>query len=801
MKAPKITIITLLMVAATTMQSVTANPSPSVQSYSAQDRLHFIPNQGQWDDRALYQTNCGNHTTWFASDGAHHQFIRSGSDPFSDLVPRSTGGLIPSSQSAVLDDSQLEEGKPAKSYLLKQLFLNANPNPMVIPENKQTYYVNYFLGNDSTKWRPNVPTFNSIVYSGVYPGIDVRYFGDGERLNYDFILTPGSDLLQVRVKYEGADSLWIDVSGDLVIETPVGQFKEQRLFAYQGMQSEATALAARYILIDKTTYGFELLAQPNPFLAVVVDPVLIYSTYLGGTFEENWVEHYGNHLAVDGSGNVYLTGSTWSTDFPTLNAYDSSAYGQDAFVTKLSASGNSLVYSTYLGGSGEYDIGHGIAIDQSSNVYIVGKTRSADFPTLNAFDSMIDEFEGADAFVTKLSSSGNSLIYSTYLGSGDLDDAFAIAVDTAGSSYVTGFTGYSDFPIVNAFDSTWDDPQDVFVTKFSPNGSSLVYSTFLGGSFAETGLGIVVDGLGSAYVTGYTNSADFPTISAFDNTIVDTSYDAFVTKFSPAGNSLLYSTFLGGSGYEVGTGIAVDGSRNAYVTGSTASSDFPTQNAFDNTLNSSNGAGFVSKLSATGNSLGYSTFLEGSDGAGCFGIAVDRSGNAYVSGVTTSSDFPTQTAYDTTFNGGFDAFVTKFTFLGTSLAFSTYLGGSGDDRYSGIGVDNIGNTYIAGTTSSANFPTRNAYDSTYNVFQDVFITKFSEACCVPPIRGNVNGSTGDAVNVVDITYLVAYLFQGGAAPPCKDEADVNGNGTVNVVDLTFLVQRLFQGGPPPAACP
>jgi len=342
---------------------------------------------------------------------------------------------------------------------------------------------------------------------------------------------------------------------------------------------------------------------------------------------------------VDSSGNAYVTGETGSTDFPTQYPYQTDQGEWDVFVTKLSSTGSSLVYSTFLGGS-SLDAGEGIEVDSSGNAYITGITKSTDFPTQNAFQA---DFQGEwDAFVTKLSSTGSSLVYSTYLGGNSYDPGRGIAVDSSGNAYVTGGTGSTDFPIQHPY-QTDQGEWDAFVTKLSSTGSSLVYSTYLGGGDNDEGRDIAIDSSGNAYVIGGTESTDFPTKDPFQANFQG-SYDAFVTKLSSTGSSLVYSTYLGGGGPDDGLEIAVDSSGDAYVTGRTHSTDFPTQNAFQADYQGLRDA-FVTKLSSTGSSLVYSTYLGGGEHDIGLEIAVDSSGNAYVIGRTESTDFPTQDAF------------------------------------------------------------------------------------------------------------------------------------------------------------
>ena len=386
--------------------------------------------------------------------------------------------------------------------------------------------------------------------------------------------------------------------------------------------------------------------------------MLEYSTYLGGSGVD---QGYG--IAVDSAGNAYVTGSTESTNFPTANAFQNTfGGGGDAFVTKLNAAGSALVYSTYLGGS-DGDFGAGIAVDSAGNAYVTGVTDSTDFPTANALQNT-NSGGIADVFVTKLNAAGSALAYSTYLGGSDFDSEPNIAVDSAGNVYVTGHTESTNFPTANAFQSTsGGGGGDAFVTKLNAAGSALVYSTYLGGSEAEFGGGIAADSAGNAYVTGTTDSDNFPTANALQPTsgggtgLADG--DAFVTKLNAAGSALVYSTYLGGSDFDYGGGIAVDSAGNAYVTGVTDSDNFPTANAFQSCTYGSNQDVFVTKLNAAGSALVYSTYLGGSLFEDSGDIAVDSAGNAYVTGSTYSTNFPTANALQSTSGGDRDVFVAE----------------------------------------------------------------------------------------------------------------------------------------------
>jgi hypothetical protein len=500
---------------------------------------------------------------------------------------------------------------------------------------------------------------------------------------------------------------------------------------------------------------------------------LSYGTFIGGSSYD-----YGWGIAVDGGGNAYVTGEAESSDFPTTTgAFDTSHNGgYDAFVVKLDPNGSSLVYGTFIGGSDD-EWGFGIAVDGGGNAYVTGLTESSDFPTTSgAFDRSINGHR--DAFVVKLSQSGSSLSYGTFLGGeiGSPDYGHAIAVDDEGYAYVTGYTEFSDFPTTpGAFDTSYNWGGDAFVVKLDPDGSSLSYGTFIGGSDDEYGWGIAVDGGGNAYVTGKTRSSDFPTTSGAFDPSLSGYYDTFVVKLDPNGSSILYGTFIGGSSLDWDFGIAVDGGGNAYVTGVTWSSNFPTTpGAFDTTCGTDGNCNydgtykyadaFVVKLNPNGSSLVYGTFIGGSDDEWGFGIAVDGGGNAYVTGEAESSDFPTTSgAFDTSHNGGYDAFVVKLNPTGSSLSYGTFIGGSDDEWGLGIAVDGGGNAYVTGSTDSSDFPTTSgAFDTSLSSYYDAFVVKLDPS-----------GSS-----------LIYGTFIGGSYDDLGRGIAVDGGGNAYVTGLT-----------------
>src|SRR5829696_9034220 len=491
------------------------------------------------------------------------------------------------------------EGKGRGGHALALNFLGANPHATLTARQRLPGKVNYLVGDESTKWQQGLTTHAELLYGGLWPGIDMAVRGEGGKLKYEFHLKPGASVEDVRLGYRGAEGLKVGAGGELLVRTSLGVLKDAAPVSYQRIGGERVPVESRYRLTGDGGYGFAVGAY-DPRYPLVIDPELDYSTFLGGTDTD-----FGLGIAVDGSGSAYVTGQTYSTEYPTTpGAYDPSDNDRiDAFVTKLNASGSALVYSTYLGAEGD-EGGNDIAVDGSGSVYVTGETSSTNYPTTSA-------------------------AYDTIFNGG-----------AGGSNTVC----------------TFSQECDAFVTKLNASGSALVYSTFLGGTEPDRGWGIAVRD-GSAYVTGDTNSTNYPTTTgAFDTTF--NGIDAFVTKFNASGSDLVYSTFLGRG---AGRDIAVDGTGRAYVTGFTRSSAYPTTSgAFDRTFNVGTFGpdAFVTKLNASGSALAYSTFLGGTDVDRGWGIAV-RDGRAYVTGETSSTNFPTTTgAFDRTFNG-LDAFVTK----------------------------------------------------------------------------------------------------------------------------------------------
>jgi hypothetical protein len=634
---------------------------------------------------------------------------------------------------------------------------------------------NYLNGIDPSQWHTNIPNYGRVKYQDVYPGIDVVYYGNQRQLEYDFIVAPGANTNDIQLSFQGALNISLDSQGNLIVHTAGGDVVEQAPVLYQQVGTGRQTVSGHYNLEGNGRVGFTVGAY-DPSRQLIIDPLysLVYSTYLGGKTGDD-----GYGIAVDSAGSAYIIGDTTSSNYPIKNPLQSRLGSQndyDVYVAKLNPAGTALVYSTYLGGKG-FDVGEGIAVDSAGNAYLTGTTGSTDFPTTkNAFHT--SSGGSVDAFVAKLNAAGSALLYSTYLGGSGRDLSHAIAVDGSGKVYVTGETASANFPMKNALQPNKISPQnspDAYVAKFDLSlvgAASLVYSTFLDGGVYSVGLGIAVDGPGNAFVTGRTGSGNFPTTAGVYQSVFAGGDDAFVTKLNPAGSALVYSTFLGGSDFDAGYGIAVDVSGNAYVTGRTSSSNFLPVGyaALQPVLNGYTDA-FVTKLNADGSALIYATYLGGSGTENqtanprAGGIAVDALGNAFVTGNTDSTDFHTTVGvFQTTFGGGqYDAFVAELNPAGSEFVYSTYLGGNSMEQVFGIAIDSTGNTYVTGTTTSANFPTKNPLQPKYGGGSfDGFVTKIDPPAAAGSRQVNVL-NVGDIMDD-SVTRLAMALLPTRTAP-------------------------------------
>jgi len=620
-------------------------------------------------------------------------------------------GLYLTPKEAVLvlaKPSDKASDEPSEAVALRMSVVGARATAAVSGVNELPGKANYFIGNDPSQWHTNVPTYAKVRYSGVYPGIDLVYYGQQRQLEYDFVVAPGADPDQIALGFHGANGLEIDAQGDLVLHTAAGDVRQHKPVVYQETDGIRRDIEGGYVRKSPTRVGFKLAAYDHS-RPLVIDPVLMYSTFLGGSVGDGL-----GQIAVDADGNVYVTGATASTDFPTTpgaphGSAAPSAKPSFAFVTKVNSTGSAVLYSATFGGSGS-NSGGGLVIDSDRNVYVSGVTQASNFPTTpGAFQTSPPSGNQSAVYAMKLDATGSKLVFSTYVASSGQDTGGAIAIDAGRNVYLAGGTSARDFPTTpGVFQASAPASQVAsgffitgFVAKLNPSGSALVYSTFLGGPNSHA-QGIAVDAIGEAFVHGFTTAASpFPTTpGAFQTTPPNIREFTYVTKLNTLGSALVYSTLLGGStGIDLPGRIAVDASGHAYVTGDAGSTDFPITPgaAFQKC-----GGGFdayVTKFDASGSSLVYSTCLGGAGRTEGHDIAVDADGDAFVTGFTGAPDFPvTPDAYQSGFQGGGDAFVTMLDPTGSKVVYSTFIGGSSLDSGNSIAVDTGGTAYVSGST-------------------------------------------------------------------------------------------------------
>jgi hypothetical protein len=663
-----------------------------------------------------------------------------------------------------------EASKTMRTTVIRMQLEGANPAPAIAPAEPFPGKSNYFVGNNREKWVTDVPSYGRVKYSGIYPGVDVEFYGNQRHLEYDFTVAPGADPKSIALKIEGAQKLGIDSRGDLILHTTGGDAKFQKPVVYQMLGAERREVAANYALASHNRVMFAV-AKYDQSLPLVIDPILTYSTFLGGTGDET-----GFGIAVDASGDAFIGGFTSSADFPVTSATAfqsdntlSTLPGGCGFVTEIDPAGAHQLYSTYLcgataGGSGNFDEVFSIAVDTAGKVYVTGVAFSTDFPIVNGLPKPNNNVAGS-VFISKLDPSASgaaSLLYSTFFGGLSGSFGNAIAVDNSGNAYVGGQT-FSDpgntasggFPITNgAFRSTLTNAVgDAFLTRIDTTqtgDAGLIYSTYLGGDgansanflgFGDMIFGVAVDSANNAYVSGETSSTNFPTVNAFQPTLTagNSQAAAFVsridtTKASTA--SLVYSTYLSGSVLDLGLGLALGPNNVTYVTGSTNSLDFPTTPGAFQTTGATSGVAFITLVDTTmtGNSsVTYSTFFGGTGSDTGYDIKADGNGNAYVVGTTASLDFPiTPFVLPSSLpNSVGSPFVLKVSPKGNGTAdriYASYFGGTGDggdpDQGFAIAIDSKGNAYITGVTVSSDMPkTAGAFQTALKGVSDAFVAK------------------------------------------------------------------------------
>ncbi len=653
--------------------------------------LSFEQNLGQTDAAARYLARGPGYAMFFTPDQTVLTLSRSATE---DCATR------------------CDSAAPDRTAVIGMQFVGAQAQTRVIGEQRSSAQSHYLVGDDQSRWQKHVPHFAQIRYQGLYPGVDAVFYGSDQRqLEYDFIVAPGASYQQISLQFNGAESVSVDNKGQLVIHTALGDIVQMAPVIYQLHDGRKQLVKGSYRLEDKQRVGFTV-AEYDRDLPLVIDPVMLFSSYLGG------VADISQGVTLDGSGNIYVAGFTKSTSYPVVGGVQSALNGpQDAFVTKLSPDGSSIIYSTYLGGSAtEIDggtIGSVVAVDAVGNVTLTGRTDSTDFPTTAGAHKK--QLGGTnDFYVTKLNRAGDAILYSTYLGgdgvgstTGTTEAGPTVALDASGNVYILGFSSGADWPLINPVQG-YTGGLDAVVAKLDPSLSMLIYSTYIGGTGDDKARAIAVDRNGNAYLTGRTDSRDFPVLNPYQATARGRG-DVFVTKLDPAG-FMQYSTYVGGGDTDKGRGIAVDTAGNVFVTGNTQSTNFPVVTPAQGT-SMGGGEGFLFKLDPSGTALLFSSYFGGSgDDLGSV-LALDRRGNIYIGGYSYSDDYPVYRATQTLLGGGQDATVTVFNAKGNRITFASYLGGTGDDYATGIGVDRSGNVVLVGNTNSTDLPLLNAFQN------------------------------------------------------------------------------------------
>jgi PKD repeat protein len=752
-----------------------AQPDPNVRPATINSLsimpLSFTQNNGQWPDSIRFRATANGAAMWFTPTGAYYQFVR--------RVPAKEA-----TNAGVCRDQAFrsELGRDSiETLMFKAVFVGGNPDPGMSGDDLLHHKCNYFLGLDRTKWRTDVPNYASVIYRGVYPGIDLKYYGDSSRMEYDFLVSAGRDYTQIRIQYEGARSLVVDTTGDMVIETAWGTVTEKAPTVYQIDGSIRKAIRGAYQVIDHHSFGFSLGAEYNPSLPVVIDPNLIFSSFLGGSADETGITWVGA-MTAGPSGDVFVTGNTASADFPTLNAYDNtlSAF-QDAFVSCFSGPSHDLLFSTYIGGSQE-DEGLCLCIDSNNSAYVAGETSSPDFPMKNAFDSTYHSPQRT-SFIAKLAPAGNALMWSTFFGGSQSNDIWGIGLDRNLEIVLAGLTNSPDLP-TSGYDNSYNGGYDAFVAKLSKNADTLRFCTYLGGSSDDYARCLAFDTAENIYVAGGTSSLDFPTLHAFDSTYNGGTRDIFVAKFNSSGNALLYSTLLGGSDDDYARFIQVDDSANMYIAGHTASTNMPLQHAVQASYGGGSNDEFAAEIASPGDRLRFSSYFGGNDSDIVFSACLDKHRFLCLTGITKSSDFPTMNAYDNSYNGNGDAFLLKLRPNEGKLVFSTYYGGSENDWGWGVASDSSGNVYVAGVTRSLDLPLLNPVQASNHGGADIFVAEFScdadgDGICDDvdncPSVSNSDHADGDGDGIGDLCDNCSLVSN-------NNQKDSDGDGVGDVCD-------------------
>lgn len=692
--------------------------------------LRFEANRGQTDRRVTFISRGPGYTLFLTPESA----------VFAIADPRSQRSVT---------DGECGERPPTGERVVRFQFEGSNARARMEGVDLLAGRASYLVGADASSWRRDVPSFERVRATSIYPGIDAVYYGnDDGALEYDFVVAPGADPSSIRLRIAGARDVRIE-RGDLVASTDFGELRQQRPVLYQGVGNSRISVPGAFARNGDGTIGFSVGAYDRT-LPLVIDPVLSYSTLLGGSSNDAAAS-----TDVDASGAIYLFGQTRGTDFPSAVDLPETVHGEvDLFVAKLNPAGRAVVYAVYVGGSGDEESA-AIRVDADGNAVGRGFTFSTDFPTVS---SAQPQFGGnRDSVVFKINAAGTGFVFSTYLGGSGFEDCYTgLAVDAAGGVYVSGCTSSTDFPVLNAYDNTIDGLQDGYVTKYQPNGQR-VYSTYIGGSGdGEAIYELAPLSNGALILSGTTISSDFPVVNPIQATNAG-AYDGIIARLSPSGRQLEFSTYFGGTGDDLPGRVAVDAAGAIYLGVVTTSADYPTVRPFQAGYGGGSRDGAVTKITADGQRVLFSSYLGGSGDDGVFGIDVDGRGAVVVVGDTSSVDFPIHDAMQSEYGGGIsDVFAARIAPDGDSLEYSTYLGGADRDTTNHSTVDRDGNLYVALRTSSADFPLVRPFQGTLNGDQDPAVAKISDFY---EVRWDAPAAEGGAPQNAE-----AVLASGGGAP-------------------------------------
>lgn len=760
--------------------------SSNCQDFGSKLPLYFIQNGGQTDEQVSYYIKGRDKIIYFTPQGITFALTAGVSSQGHE-----TSRLIHTAFSS----ADRNNGDKAQRSIVKIDFVGAkHVKPMGQQQTEALF--SYFRGKPD-QWKTGLKTYSSIIYNDLWPGIDLIFSGTVDQLKYTFVLDPRTDPKKIQLAYDGAN-VSINQVAAMEVSTPAGGFLDGQPFAYQTISGKNVEVRSKYKLeADKEsgrfTAGFELGAYDKT-LPLWIDPtILIYSGYIGGSGQDE-----GSAIAVDQSGSAYIVGFTDSseTSFPVTSGPDTSYNGgeRDAFVAKVNSDGTALSYAGYIGGNGN-DEALGVAVDSSKNVYIAGITTSSEatFPVVAGPDL---SFNGGvyDSFVTKIDATGTSLLYAGYIGGAGEDFAESIAINSAGDAYIGGDTTSTEetFPVLVGPDLTYNGAYtDGYIVKVNSTGTALDFAGYIGGSDIDSIEAITVDGSGNAYAVGYTNSDEttFP-VTVGPDLLYNGGEDAFVAKVNSSGDSLAYAGYIGGSSNDAAWGVGVDGPGNVYVVGNTSSTEstFPVTIGPNLTHNGSSSDAFIAKVNTTGTAFMYAGYIGGSSTDVATDVVLDNQGNTYIAGYTTSDEdtFPVLGGPDLTYNGGLDAFVAKVNAAGTAVEFAGYIGGSSDDIGSAIVLDPYSiSAYVGGHTHSSetSFPVTTGPDIIFSGPSDAFVARV--ATCYF-FDGFEDGDASDWI-IQNGTWSV---HQGvGSSHELEGTTNANGKATIDSPPFSVSPKR------------